>query len=157
MSLVTAEDFVRNRAGTFINLLDNPAYGNECVAAFWKFNLEVNRGEGYAAEVANDLFDLDWETYYKVSPEQQFRPGDWLIWSGVVGAYTNFTPSLGRGAGHIAMFLRDNGDGTALCASQNPNRFQEMTLSLNGVRGALRMIPLTDDEEFLRELELSLP
>lgn len=109
----------------------------ECLAAFWRGNLDTNKGEAYSAVGACDLWPLKWSTYDKIA-RNAGRYGDWGIWSGTEGAYVNYDPKAGRGYGHVALFLRDNGNGTGQFMSQNPGPFQELTLSYTGLLGFLR-------------------
>lgn len=107
----------------------------ECVAAFWRFNLDVNKGETYSAVGAINLWmqaglAYIWTTYTRVT--SGFQYGDWVIWSGTTGAYPN------GGFGHVAMFLRESRPGFGIFMSQNPGPFREMELSYNGTVGALR-------------------
>lgn len=124
------KEFIDTHAGKVIGW-------GQCVAAFWRANLDTNKGEAYSAEGAADLWALDWDTYEKIGTRGGMY-GDWGIWSGTSGAYINYDPVAGRGWGHVALFLRDNGDGTGQFMSLNPGPFQELTLSYSGLLGFLR-------------------
>lgn len=111
-----------------------PGYATaECVAPFWKFNRE-HKGEVYSANGAANLWTnyTKWDSYTRVTGK--CNTGDWVIWSGGYGAYTN------GGYGHIAMFLELAEPGYAWFASQNPGEFRRQKLSLFGAVGQLRPI-----------------
>lgn len=108
----------------------------ECVAPFWKFN-QMHRNESYSANGAVNLWTQNgqnyvWDSYRRVVGT--LIRGDWCIWSGSFGAYTN------GGYGHVAMYLRDSRPGYAIFASQNPGAFREMELSMHGAIGQLRQM-----------------
>lgn len=133
MSLV--DDFVARWNGQYVWLLGTPSSGNrECVALFWRWNTDYNNAERYAAAGAQDLWKgyTSWDGYDRILPTQDQLPGDWFLWDGYSGAYPN------GGSGHVAMFLSDNGDGTGMFFSQNPNPAIVMRLSYAGVLGYLR-------------------
>lgn len=148
--IVTDAQFVTTRAGVYVNfpLEADPGQTHQCMALFWDYNRTVNRGEAYAADGAADLWGIGWTSYTKT---HEPVAGDWASWSGTAGPYQN------GGSGHVARFCSDNGDGTGQFFSQNPNAPAVIRLSLTGVQGYLRMIPLTDDELFLRALDVDLP
>ena len=118
-----------------------PGYSTaECVALFWAYNREVNQGEAYSAAGAWNLWEQPigtpyiWDTYERVQIGKRY---DWGIWSGAHGAYPN------GGAGHVAQLITDNGDGTGMFFSQNPNAPAIIRLSYNGLVGFLRPIGVT--------------
>lgn len=124
---ISIQQFINTYNGKYVQW-------RECVALFWQFNQDVNKGEAYSAPGAANLWmqggqPYIWDTYDRVSLGQF---GDWAIWSGTYGAYTN------AGSGHVAMFVSDNGNGTGKFFSMNPNPAQIMTLSYNGIMGFLR-------------------
>lgn len=127
------KSFVKKYAGQAVG--DGSRYHGQCVMLFWRFNLDCGKGESYSAAGAWNLWQQGgrayiWDTYERVTSYMHY--GDWAIWSGVAGAYQN------DGAGHVAMFLSDNGNGTGQFFSQNPGPARIMTLSYAGVVGALR-------------------
>lgn len=112
-------------------------FNEQCVSAFWAFNLSVGEGEEYSAEGAVNLWTqlglpYVWDTYDRVT--EGFQYADQVIWSGTSGAYTN------DGYGHVAFFSHwDSESGFLWCYSQNPNRFGLVRLSSSGIVGALRL------------------
>ena len=61
-----------------------PGYATaECVALFWRYNLDVNAGEPYSAPGAANLwthvsgYPYLWETYERVAGPPAGPPGDW--------------------------------------------------------------------------------
>lgn len=132
---ITTQQFVTEHDGDYVFI---PGYNSaECVALFWAFNKEVGKAEAYSAPGAYNLWtttDGDayiWNTYDRITGE--LRYGDWVIWSGVTGPLQN------SGSGHVAMFVSDNGDGTAQFFSQNPGPARAQRITLAGVVGALRL------------------
>lgn len=127
------QTFVKTYTGKAVG--DGGRYTGQCVMLFWRFNLDCGKGESYSAAGAWNLWQQGgqayiWDTYHRITGTLIY--GDWVIWSGAAGAYQN------DGAGHVAMFLSDNGNGTAQFFTQNPGPARIMTLSLSGVVGALR-------------------
>lgn len=124
MSTVNLTEFVQEHTGRPIYI---PGYATaECVALFWAYNTECCSAEAYSAPGANDLWDLDWDTYTKHLDIANAQDGDVGIWSGTTGAYTN------DGAGHVAIFYQ------GLWFSQNPNPPALLDLDPAGLRGLLR-------------------
>jgi len=112
-------------------------YIGQCVMLFREFNMRYHTNEPYSAEGACNLWTTRgghpyiWDTYERV-PAAALRHGDWAIWSGFTGAYPN------GGYGHVAMFIRDNGNGYGQFLSCNPGPVSERTLALAGILGGLR-------------------
>ncbi|WP_104087258.1 hypothetical protein [Arthrobacter sp. GMC3] len=127
---ISIKQFIDNQRNRTI------AWG-QCLAAFWLANTDTVKGEPYSAVGACDLWTLNWDSYDK-APTNGGIYGSWGIWSGSYGAYVNYDPAAGRGYGHVALFLSDNGNGTGQFMSQNPGPFQEVTLSYDGLLGFLR-------------------
>lgn len=128
---ISIQAFIEKNAGKSIVI---PGYSTaECVAAFWLFNREVNKSETYSAYGAYNLWWQGGNPYIWDSYDRSAAPvwGSWAIWSGHSGAYPN------GGIGHVAQFLRDNGNGTGQFMSQNPGPYREQTLSMSGIVGYL--------------------
>ena len=135
---LTSDQFMDKYMGKPVYI---PGYSTaECVALFWAYNREVNQGEAYSAAGAWNLWEQPigtpyiWDTYERVQIGKRY---DWGIWSGAHGAYPN------GGAGHVAQLITDNGDGTGMFFSQNPNAPAIIRLSYNGLVGFLRPIGVT--------------
>ena len=140
---ITCEQFIRDHTGNPVYI---PGYAiAECVALFWAFNREVNKGEQYSAAGAAQLWEQPqgvpylWDTYERHAGANVGMPYDWAVWSGQGGAYPN------AGEGHVAQFLQDLGNGTGHFFSQNPNAPEVITLSYNGILGFLRPIGVSHD------------
>lgn len=136
MGNLTTQEFIRKYTGNRVYI---PGMSTaECVALFWAFNREVNEGEAYSAPGAANLYtttDGDpyiWDTYDRIPSWGLAHSGDWAIWSGVDGPYTN------GGNGHVAMAIVNNGDGTGWFFTQNPNAPAIMLLRTEGIIGLLR-------------------
>jgi hypothetical protein len=112
-------------------------YVGQCVMLFREFNMRYHTNEAYSAEGACNLWTTRgghpyiWDTYERV-PASALRHGDWAIWSGFAGSYPN------GGYGHVAMFIKNNGNGYGQFLSCNPGPVSERTLSLSGILGGLR-------------------
>lgn len=128
---ITPQQFIEKYRGKFIFI---PGYRTaECVALFWAYNREVNKGEQYSASGAFNLWTQGgqpylWETYDRSA---KLVPGSFAVWSGVRGAYPN------GGNGHVAMALKNNGNGTGTFFTQNPGAANQQVLSLDGIVGYL--------------------
>lgn len=111
-------------------------YIGQCVMLFREWNIRNNGSEPYSAEGACNLWTTRgghayiWDGYNRVTGPGRY--GDFTIWSGFAGAYPN------GGYGHVAMFLKDNGNGTGQFLSCNPGPVSVRTLSLSGILGHLR-------------------
>lgn len=140
---ITPQQFIQKYRGKRVYI---PGYSTaECVALFWAYNNEVNKGEHYSAPGAWNLWQQGgqpyiWETYERTTV---FTPGAWAIWSGVSGAYPN------GGAGHVAQAIRKNSNGTGVFFSQNPGAANQQILSLDGIVGYLvpKGIKFADDPQ----------
>lgn len=130
----TVDAFIRFATGKTLGIAP---YIGQCVMLFREWNIRNNGSEPYSAEGACNLWTTRgghayiWDGYDRV-PAAQGRRGDFTIWSGFTGAYPN------GGYGHVAMLLRDNGDGTGQFLSCNPGPVSERRLSLAGILGHLR-------------------
>jgi len=140
---MTVEQFINTYQGQAV-LLPNGAL--ECVGLFWRYNLDANQGEPYSAWGAADLWPIAWTTYTKA---QTPTFGAWAIWSGTTGALTN------AGAGHVAMFISDNGDGTGQFFSQNPGPAVIQTLPMAGILGYLTATNLPTEDTMPTATEIA--
>lgn len=91
--------------------------------------------EGYAYRIWYNFDSLGLGKYFdKVAPNQMVD-GDWAIWK--YGRGNNSCPFS-----HIAMFRRDNGNGTGVFLGQNQSvnngKFSQVNISYSGLLGGLR-------------------
>lgn len=121
---------------------EDGAYGVQCVdgfKAFCRLVLGWNIGKksicsptGYATSIWDNFERLGFNKYFdKVAPNQMVD-GDWAIWQ---------KGSRPCPYSHIAMFRRDNGNGTGVFLGQNQNgsrAFNQVNISYSGLRGAFR-------------------
>lgn len=127
---------------------DTDGYGFQCVAGFkvWcKQLLGLNyyhksicyggNPSVYAYRIWYNFDSLGLGKYFdKVAPNQMVD-GDWAIWK--YGRGNNSCPYS-----HIAMFRKDNGNGTGIFLGQNQSvnggRFSQVNISYSGLLGGLR-------------------
>lgn len=121
-------------------------YGYQCVAGFKQFcrsQLGLNyygksicyggRPSGYAYRIWYNFDSLGLSKYFtKVAPNQMVD-GDWAIWN---------WGSKPCPYSHIAMFRKDNKNGTGIFLGQNQSvnggRFSQVNISYSGLLGGLR-------------------
>ena len=121
---------------------EDGAYGVQCVdgfKAFCRLVLGWNIGKksicsptGYATSIWDNFERLGFNKYFdKVAPNQMVD-GDWAIWQ---------KGSKPCPYSHVAMFRKDNGNGTGVFLGQNQNgsrAFNQVNISYSGLRGAFR-------------------
>ncbi|MGJ3191229.1 CHAP domain-containing protein [Paenarthrobacter sp. FR1] len=95
----------------------------ECMAIFSSYHYDAVLGRPYSSPGAKDLWPQEWAGYEKIPASQPAQPGDVVTWSGRYGSYQ------GGGYGHVAIFIRDNGNDTLNAFGQNPNAATALTLS----------------------------
>ena len=124
---------------------DTDGLGFQCVAGFkvWcKQLLGINYyGKSicsptkYATSIWDNFEKLGLNKYFDKVPANQMVDGDWAIWK--YGRGNNSCPYS-----HIAMFRRDNGNGTGVFLGQNQSvngaRFSQVNISYAGLLGGLR-------------------
>jgi hypothetical protein len=131
-----------------INKGFNEGYGYQCVAGFKEFCKEVlgvnyfgksicygGNPSNYAYRIWCNFDSLGLGKYFdKVAPNQMVD-GDWAIWN--YGGKGNACPYS-----HIAMFRKDNGNGTGVFLGQNQGcnggKFSQINISYSGLLGGLR-------------------
>lgn len=127
----TPDQFAAHYDGKLIN-----NGGIQCVAVANQYNRDFVEGgwigtplTGYAIDWwTNFGNDADYNNYVKVGADQPAQSGDIAIWK----VYpTSKLP-------HIALALRDNGNGTIKCLSQNPGVAKITSLTKQGLVGYLR-------------------
>lgn len=127
---------------------DTDGYGYQCVAGFKVFCKQVlglnyyhksicygGNPSGYAYRIWYNFDSLGLGKYFdKVAPNQMVD-GDWAVWK--YGRGNNSCPYS-----HIAMFRKDNGNGTGIFLGQNQSvnggRFSQVNISYSGLLGGLR-------------------
>lgn len=138
MNYFTKDDFVNEWSGKSSSL---GGYYNQCVTLFKEFLKKAGYpnpgraigGSGGAREIWYRREVLGYGDYFNF--EQIGHPGDWFIWDSVYGWYN------GAYYGHVAMLIKDNGNGTGQFLGMNqgtslsPANIQ--TLSYNGSCGVL--------------------
>lgn len=116
-------------------------YKNQCVTLFKEFLNKAGYpnpgraigGSGGAREIWHRRNELGYGDYFNF--EQVGHPGDWFVWDSVYGWYK------GTYYGHVAMLIKDNGNGTGQFLGMNqgsdlaPGNIQ--TLTYNGSCGVL--------------------
>ena len=117
--------------------------GNQCVSGFkhWcntllglnYYGKSICYPSNYAYSIWDNFDSLGLGRYFDKVPSNQMVDGDWAIWN--VGSPA--CPSS-----HIAMFRKDNGNGTGIFLGQNQGGkngvYNQRNISYNGIRGALR-------------------
>lgn len=121
-------------------------YGNQCVAGFKEFCKSViglnfygksicygGNPSGYAYRIWYNFDELGLGKYFDKVPSNQMTDGDWAIWK--------YNAPQCRYS-HIAMFRKDNGNGTGIFLGQNQapreTYFTQVNISYSGILGALR-------------------
>lgn len=138
MNYFTKDDFKKEWLGKSSGL---GGYYNQCVTLFKEFLKKAGYpnpgraigGSGGAREIWYRRDLLGYVDYFNF--EQIGHPGDWFIWDSVYGWYK------GVYYGHVAMLIKDNGNGTGQFLGMNqgtnlsPANIQ--TLTYNGSCGVL--------------------
>lgn len=138
MNYFTKDDFKKEWLGKSSGL---GGYYNQCVTLFKEFLKKAGYpnpgraigGSGGAREIWYRRDLLGYVDYFNF--EQIGHPGDWFIWDSVYGWYK------GIYYGHVAMLIKDNGNGTGQFLGMNqgtnlsPANIQ--TLTYNGSCGVL--------------------
>ena len=90
---------------------------------------------GYAYRIWYNFDSLGLGKYFDKVPANQMVDGDWAVWK--YGRGNNSCPYS-----HIAMFRKDNGNGTGVFLGQNQSvnggRFSQVNISYSGLLGGLR-------------------
>lgn len=138
MNYFSKDDFKNEWLGKSSNLGNNY---NQCVTLYKEFLKKAGYpdpgraigGSGGAREIWYRRIALGYDQYF--SFEQVGHPGDWFIWDSVYGWWK------GVYYGHVAMLIKDNGNGTGQFLGMNqayseaPASIQ--TLTYNGSCGVL--------------------
>lgn len=138
MNYFSKDDFIKEWQGKSSSL---GGYYNQCVTFFKEFLKKAGYpdpgkaigGSGGAREIWYRRIALGYDQYFNF--EQVGHPGDWFIWDSVYGWWE------GVYYGHVAMLIKDNGNGTGQFLGMNqayskaPASIQ--TLTYNGSCGVL--------------------
>lgn len=121
---------------------EDGVYGVQCVDGFKHFcrtevgynvsKKSICNPTGYATSIWDNFESLGFNKYFDKVASNQMVDGDWAIWS---------KGSKSCPSSHIAMFRKDNGNGTGIFLGQNQNGHREYTqvnLYYSGLRGAFR-------------------
>ncbi len=120
---------------------EDRAYGVQCVDGFHHFcrtvlgyNIEgpLCSPTGYAHSIWDNFEKLGFDKYFDKVPSNQMVDGDWAVWE---------YGSKPCPYSHIAMFRKDNGNGTGIFLGQNQGStraYTQINISYSGVRGGLR-------------------
>lgn len=119
---------------------EDGVYGCQCVDGFKHFcrtELGLNLGSicyptGYATSIWDNFEELGLSKYFDKVRADSMVDGDWTIWS---------KKSRSCPYSHVAMFRKDNGNGTGVFLGQNQNEHPEFTqvnIYYDGARGGLR-------------------
>ena len=119
---------------------EDGVYGCQCVDGFKHFcrtELGLNLGSicyptGYATSIWDNFEELGLSKYFDKVRADSMVDGDWTIWS---------MNSRSCPYSHVAMFRKDNGNGTGVFLGQNQNghpEFTQVNIYYDGARGGLR-------------------
>jgi hypothetical protein len=121
---------------------EDGVYGCQCVDGFKHFcrivvgynisKKSICSPTGYATSIWDNFESLGLNKYFDKVASNQMVDGDWAIWS---------KGSKPCPSSHIAMFRKDNGNGTGVFLGQNQagkSAYTQINISYTGVRGALR-------------------
>lgn len=138
MNSFTKDDFYNDWIGKSSSL---GGFYNQCVTLFKEFLKDAAYpnpsraigGSGGAKEIWYRRYALGYDQYFDF--EQIGHEGDWFVWDSVYGWWK------GVYYGHVAMLIKDNGNGTGQFLGMNQAYSQApanvMTLSYNGSCGVL--------------------
>lgn len=125
------QEWMNNVNGKIIDM--DGAYGGQCWDLWSNYARNVygipaadtNTVDGYAASVYTARYDRSkalQNTFIREAGTYTPVYGDVAFWNG-------------NGMNHVAIVVRDNGNGTLETMSQNPNKAGYMTLTKNGIIG----------------------
>jgi hypothetical protein len=120
---------------------EDGVYGAQCVDGFKHFcrtvvgynisKKSICSPSGFAYSIWDNFESLGLNKYFDKVSANSMQDGDWAIWS-----KCSACPSS-----HIAMFRKDNGNGTGVFLGQNQggkSAYTQINITYNGLRGALR-------------------
>lgn len=128
---MNVQEWMNNVNGKIIDM--DGAYGGQCWDLWSNYARNVygipaadtNTVDGYAASVYTARYDRSkalQNTFIRKAGTYTPVYGDVAFWNG-------------NGMNHVAIVVRDNGNGTLETMSQNPNKAGYMTLTKNGIIG----------------------
>lgn len=136
MNKFTWESFYNEFNGVGVDI--DKVYGIQCVDLFKAFLQKAGYpnparaigGTGYAKEIWNRRSALGYDDYFEYV--QVMQPGDWCVWSNCAACPDS----------HVAMFVKDNGNGTGQFLGQNQSFANSpaniVNITYTGTLGALR-------------------
>lgn len=138
MKYISGHEFYLKTIGKKIDV--DGAYGNQCVDLWNYYNKLVNDGtyincqpSGYAYSLFENRANNGVLKYFDVVDLKNIQDGDWVIW----GKGSKPCPSS-----HVAMFRKDNGNGTGIFLGQNQDgklsAVDQRSISYSGIIGVLR-------------------
>ena len=121
---------------------EDGVFGCQCVDGFKHFcrtHLGLKLGTiceptGLASSIWDNFVPLGLDKYFDVVPADRMIDGDWAIWS--INPKNKSCPYS-----HVAMFRKDNGNGTGVFLGQNQlghPEFTQVNIYYDGLRGGLR-------------------
>lgn len=138
--MLKPEDYINQNLGKGYD--EDKAYGVQCVDGFKHFcknvlGFNVSKSTicsptNLATSIWDNFESCDFDKYFDKVPSNQMAEGDWTIWS---KGSTDCPDS------HIAMFIKDNKNGTGQFFGQNQygiRAYTKRNLKYNGCRGAFR-------------------
>ena len=121
---------------------EDGAYGVQCVDGFKHFcrtvlgfnisKKSICSPTGYAHSIWDNYKSLGLDKYFDKVASNQLVDGDWVIWA---------KGSAPCPSSHVAMFRKDNGNGTGIFLGQNQTTsrvYTQVNISYSGIRGGLR-------------------
>lgn len=121
---------------------EDGVYGAQCVDGFKHFcrtvvgynisKRSICNPTGYATSIWDNFYSLGLDKYFDRVPSNQMVDGDWAIWS---------KGSRSCPSSHVAMFRKDNGNGTGVFLGQNQcgtRAYTQCNIYYDGIRGGLR-------------------
>ena len=140
--MATPHDYYNSVIGQGFN--EDGVFGVQCVDGFKHFcrtvlgynisHKSICDPTGYATSIWDNYYKLGLDKYFDQVPANQMVDGDWAIWS-----YNKNNRSCPYS--HVAMFRRDNGNGTGVFLGQNQNgtrAYTQCNIYYDGLRGGLR-------------------
>ena len=139
--MVTPHEYYEQVIGKAFD--EDGVYGVQCVDGFKHFcrtvlgynisHQSICSPTGYATSIWDNFYSLGLDKYFDQVPSNQMVDGDWAIWE---------YGSKACPWSHVAMFRKDNGNGTGVFLGENQlsnNRaFTQINISYSGGRGGLR-------------------
>jgi len=132
MNYIKIQDFINATINQVIDV--DGYYGGQCWDLFAKFCKMTGiptigcAPTGYVRSIWEKRANNGVLNHF-IANTGAMQPGDWAIWIGPC-AVTNLS--------HIAMFVKDNGNGTGLFLTQNPGATRYLNITYSGIAGSFR-------------------